>query len=543
MNLLNVFYNKIRCLVIFALLISYEMITASAQPSGSVIDSIKNPIIPGFYPDPSICRVGDDYYVVNSSFEYFPGVPIFHSKDLVHWEQIGYCLTRPSQLNLAKAECSRGVWAPTIRYNKGLFYMVVGNVSNGGNIIVTAKDPAGEWSDPVKVDQGWWCDPDLFFDDDGKVYFCNPGNGIIISQIDPATGKKIVASKTIWYGTEKGGAEGPHIYKIKGYYYLLVAEGGTEYGHAISIARSKNIWGPYESCPRNPILSNMGLWYQNTPQCTGHGDLVEDQNGNWWVVFLGVRNSQLFLQHLGRETYLVPVTWDKDGWPVVNGDGHASFIVKGPFLPSKPVKQIPAKDDFDTSKLGLQWNFIRNPRSEDWSLTKKQGWLSLRCAPESIKDTSSMAFIGRRQQYFNFEVITLVDFQAKTPNEEAGLMVEMNNLHHYEIAVSKDAKGPCILVRYNLGNMSTVIFREQIAAGMVKLKISGDKNFYYFSYALSDGKFKEVSKMGTKYISAEVVVGFTGTYLGMYATGNGVKSENFAAFDWFSFVNTKPELE
>jgi len=528
------------------MLILWYGIASIAQTSGIYgIDSIKNPIIPGFYPDPSICRAGDDYYVVNSSFEYFPGVPISHSKDLVHWEQIGYCLTRPSQLNLTNAVCSRGIWAPTIRYSNGLFYMITCNVSRGGNFFITAKDPEGEWSDPVQVELGWG-DPDLFFDDDGKAYICGPTgpSGIILGRIDPLTGKKIGNSKSIWLGSGNGYSEGPHIYKTNGYYYLLVAEGGTEYGHSISIGRSKNIWGPYESCPRNPILCNMGvLWFQNTPQCTGHGDLVEDQNGNWWVVFLGVRNSQLFSQHLGRETYLAPVTWDKEDWPVINGNGHASFIVKGPFLPSKPVKQSPLKDDFDLKKLGLQWNFIRNPLPEDWSLSKKAGWLSLRCSPHSIKDTAALAFLGRRQQYFNFEAITLVDFQAETPNEESGLMVEMNNLHHYEIAVSRDEKGPCILVRYNLGSLSTVVFREQIPSGPIKLKISGDKNFYYFSYALSDGKFKDVSKMGTKYISSEVAVTYTGTYLGMYATANGLKSNNYAAFDWFSFVNTKPELE
>ena len=215
---------------------------------------IGNPIIPGFYPDPSICRVGRDYYLVTSSFEYFPGVPIFHSRDLVHWRQIGHCLTRPSQLPLHEAKASKGIYAPTLRHHAGRFYMVTTNTSHGGNFWVTAEDPAGEWSEPVWLDQPG-IDPSLLFDD-GKVYLTSSGNAQC--QIDPATGKRLGDLRRTWAGTGGGFLEAPHLYKIRGRYYLVTAEGGTGRGHMVTIARADNPWGPFENCPHNPILSNRG---------------------------------------------------------------------------------------------------------------------------------------------------------------------------------------------------------------------------------------------------------------------------------------------
>jgi xylan 1,4-beta-xylosidase len=201
-----------------------------------------NPVVAGFYPDPSVCRVGDDYYLVTSTFEYFPGVPVFHSKDLIHWTQIGHCLTRASQLPLANCAASGGIYAPTIRYHKGLFYMTTTHVTGGGNFYVTAKDPAGEWSDPVYVKQGG-IDPTIFFDGD-KTYFLSTADGITMSEMDLSTGQLTGLPRVIWRGTGGRYPEGPHLYKKDGYYYLLIAEGGTEYGHKVTIARSRSIWGP-----------------------------------------------------------------------------------------------------------------------------------------------------------------------------------------------------------------------------------------------------------------------------------------------------------
>ena len=241
----------------------------------------QNPILPGFHPDPSICRVGDDFYLVTSSFEYFPGLPIYHSRDLVHWEQIGHCLTRDSQVHLVTgAPNCLNIYAPTIRYHDGLFYVIVTNVTgdNHGNFIITAKDPAGEWSDPIALPFPG-IDPSLFFDEDGKVYYLGTDGGIYLSEMDITTGAAIGETHRLWQGTANN-PEGPHLYKIDGMYYLLLAQGGTELCHMAVLARSESILGPYEPCPHNPILTNIG---QSLPiKAAGHADLVEDADGNWW---------------------------------------------------------------------------------------------------------------------------------------------------------------------------------------------------------------------------------------------------------------------
>ena len=268
----------------------------------------KNPVIPGFHPDPSVCRVGDDYYLVNSSFGYFPGVPLFHSRDLINWEQIGNCLTRSSQLSLKNASLLwGGIYAPTIRYNDGMFYMITTNMSDKGNFIVHTDNPADEWSDPVWLKQGG-IDPSLYFED-GKCYMVsNPDNGINLCQIDPLTGTQLTESKVIWNGTGGRYPEGPHIYKKDNWYYLLISEGGTEYGHKITIARSRNIYGPYLENPSNPILTHINMNAQNNPiQGTGHADIVEATDSSYWMVCLAFR-SQTGCHHLlVHETYLAYV--------------------------------------------------------------------------------------------------------------------------------------------------------------------------------------------------------------------------------------------
>jgi xylan 1,4-beta-xylosidase len=289
-----------------------------------------NPVIPGFYPDPSICWVGDDYYLVTSSFEYFPGVPIFHSKDLVNWRQIGHCLTTERQLPLAKAWSSGGIYAPTIRHHDGSFYMITTNVSGVGNFFVRSEQPVGPWSDPIPVAQSG-IDPSLFFDDDGRVYFQSArngdeGNGIYQCEIDISTGSMLTESRLIWKGTGGAHPEAPHLYKINGYYYLIIAEGGTEYGHMVTIARSSDPYGPYEPCPNNPILSHRSL--SSSIHATGHADLVQAHDGSWWAVFLGIRPvSYPFGHHLGRETFLAPVTWSSDGWPVIGHGGRGLWYL------------------------------------------------------------------------------------------------------------------------------------------------------------------------------------------------------------------------
>ena len=277
----------------------------------SSCQELHNPIIPGFHPDPSIVKVGDDYYIVNSSFQYFPGVPIYHSKDLVNWEHIGNVLSKESQLPLKDATSWQGIYAPTIRYHDGTFYMITTNIGNGGNFMVKTKDPKGPWSEPIWLKQEG-IDPSLFFEN-GKVYMVSNPNGIItLCEIDPETGEQLTPSKGLWKGCGGRYPEGPHIYKKDGYYYLLISEGGTELAHHLTIARSKDIYGPYEPNPNNPILTNCNMKGQGSQiQGTGHGDFVQATDGSWWVVFLAYRNYGGSYHHIGRETFIAPVEWKK----------------------------------------------------------------------------------------------------------------------------------------------------------------------------------------------------------------------------------------
>ncbi len=497
-----------------------------------------NPIIPGFHPDPSFCRVGENYYLVTSSFEYFPGVPIFHSRDLVHWRQIGHCLTRASQLPLDKAPSSSGIYAPTIRYNDGLFYMVTTNVAAGGHFYVTAKDPAGEWSEPVWFDQGG-IDPSLFFDDDGKVYFTstapdNPQQGCIIqSEIDIKTGERLTEPRKLWTGTGGQYPEAPHLYKINDLYYLMIAEGGTDWGHMVTIARSESPWGPFLPAPRNPILTHRStcLPIQNT----GHADLIQAHDGTWWLTFLGTRPIWNW-HHLGRETFLAPVQWDDDGWPLVGDNGTISILVDCEGLSPKEPDAPELRDDFDSPTLGLQWNYLRNPVLENYSLAERTGWLRLRGSAVTLDDVDSPTFVGRRQEHFDCTISARIEFEPESDHEEAGLTVLMNERHHYEIAIGLRHGEKQIFVRKRIGAIRMVEAVQGIPAGPVILQIKAREEEYAFQCVLSDGQVISLAIGETRYLSKEVAGGFTGVYFGMYATGNGRSCGVPADFDGFEYL-------
>jgi len=495
----------------------------------------RNPIISGCHPDPSICRAGDDYYLVNSSFEYFPGVPIFHSRDLFNWKEIGHCLTRKSQLKLEKAKSSNGIFAPTIRCHDGTFYMTTTNFTIGGNFFVSTDDPAGEWSDPIWVDQEG-IDPSLFFDE-GKVYYATSGReGILQSEIDMRTGKKTGDVICVWKGTGGQFPEGPHMYKRGGLYYLMIAEGGTEYGHMETIARSSSPRGPFEACPHNPILTHRSI--SSPVQAVGHADMVEAADGTWWAACLGIRPSGYpYRHHLGRETFLVPVRWSSDGWPVMGEDGR---IPAETLTSDAPVRgagtEGSVRDDFNSAKLDVNWNFLRNPNVDDWSLSDRPGWLRLASSPVTLNDEDSPAFLGRRQEHFECRVSTLVDFMPRSDNEEAGLVIRMNETHHYEIALTCRGDKRCVIVRRRIGSLSSVVAREEIPGGNVTLSIKADRDTYYFSYSVGSSQEKTIASGETKYLATEVAGGFIGVYLGMYATANGRTSGTPAYFDWFEYV-------
>jgi alpha-N-arabinofuranosidase len=377
-------------------------------------------------------------------------------------------------------------------------------------------------------------DPSLFFDDNGRVYFTwTHSGGIDQFQIDIQTGQPLTDPRLVWSGTGGRYPEAPHLYHIDGAYYLMIAEGGTEYGHMETIARSTSPWGPFEPCPRNPILTHRNRG-GHPVQGTGHADLVQAHDGSWWMVFLAFRPDGLY-HHLGRETFLAPLTWDADGWPRVYHDGTIELDMDAECLPPVPWDVEPVRDDFDTTTLRLCWNFLRNPYPESWSLTERPGWLRLKCSAVTLNESDSPAFIGRRQQHFECKAAVSLDFSPNREGEEAGLTVLMNDTHHDEIAVGWSDGGRCVFVRRRIGDLSKVVAQERIPDGHVVLQIQADRARYIFSYALDGNSPRILARNTTRYLSSEVAGGFTGVYLGMYATGSGEPSTAPADFDWFDY--------
>ena len=374
--------------------------------------SFRNPILTGMNPDPSICRVGDDFYLVTSTFEYFPGLPIYHSKDLVHWQLLGYALNSPSSNPLKGCVASYGgQYAATLRYHDGKFYVIGTNYGGQGSrgiFYVSATNPAGPWSEPTWIDE-WYVDPSLEFVND-TVYFLSPDNAgsFLLGTIDLATGKFIEPLRKVASGLGGSSPEGPHFYKINGYYYIMSAEGGTGYEHREVIQRSKSPWGPYEPSPINPVLSNMNV-PENPIQATGHADIVQLSDGSWWIVCLGIRPHDGRFQHLGRETFLAPLTWDENGWPKVGVDGVVGEEYAAPNLPVHVWEQIPVRDDFEKHDLNLYWNFLRNPYARDWSLTERNGYLRLKGSALNFDELDSPAFICRRQTAFDALIATKIN--------------------------------------------------------------------------------------------------------------------------------------
>lgn len=499
----------------------------------------KNPIIPGFNPDPSVCRVGDDFYLVTSSFEYFPGLPIYHSKDLINWKQIGHCLTRDSQLSLHKVSASGGLYAPSIRYHDGLFYVICTNVSDKGNFYCTATDPSGPWSDPIWVDIKS-IDPDIFWDEDGKTYFVTQGDeGIRVTEIDIKTGKVLSPERLVWGGIGGRFPEAPHIYKKDGFYYLLLGEGGTEYMHSATIGRSKNIFGPYESCPLNPILTHANRRGQgNTIQGVGHADLVQAKDGSWWMVFLGFRVTHQWAYYhvLGRETFLAPVDWPKGGWPQVNGNGTVSLNMDVPTLPLHPVEKEAVRTNFDTDKLGFEWQYLRNPIRENYSLTEKKGWIRISTSPYTLNETEAISMICRRQAEHDFRAETLLEFNSSANNEEAGMTLIQNNTHHYDLLLKKSGSQYIVQLRVKVGSLSYIAGEKQVKSNKLKLKIEGTPSQYAFYCTEADSdNFNELGRLDTRYLSTEVAGGFTGVMIGLYTSSNGKPSKAKAYFDWFDY--------
>ena len=504
--------------------------------------SYRNPILAGFHSDPSVVAARDRFYMVHSTFTFFPGIPVFESEDLVHWKQVGNAIHRPEQLDFDGLGVSRGVFAPAIEYHDGTFYVVNTSVDAGGNFIVTATDPAGPWSDPFWLPGIGGIDPSLFFDDDGKAYILNNDEpevpvrydghrAIWLQEIDIATKQPFGPRKVLIDGGVKPEQnpiwiEGPHLYKVDGWYYLNNAEGGTSVNHSQVILRSRDVWGPYQPYEHNPILTQRDLDPERPLPVTnaGHADLVKGPDGSWWAVFLASRNYGIDHYNTGRETFLLPVTW-KDGWPTILPQGEKiPYVLAGPSFMRRPAEQAPMtgnftwRDEFDAPQLQLGWMSVRVPRQPWFDFTARPGQLTIQPLAEGLDTLKNPAFLARRQQHLRFDASIALDVpQAGTA---AGIAAFQSEQYWYFLGVRRAGEGAELFVEKRGGEApARVVASRAIAAGdALKLRISGDEGAYSFAFDADGNGWQPLLENddGT-ILSTDVAGGFVGATLGPFA--------------------------
>jgi xylan 1,4-beta-xylosidase len=545
------------------------------------MNMIQNPILPGFHPDPSICRVGKDYYIATSTFEWWPGVRIHHSQDLVNWSHCAYALTNKDQLDLSGHPDSTGIWAPCLSYADNQFWLIytdvrslAGAYKDTHNYLITAPSIHGPWSEPIYLNSSGF-DPSLFHDDDGRRWLLNqqwihhpkhqPFNGILLQEYDSKNRKLIGSVKNIFATTALGCVEGPHLYKRNGYYYLLTAEGGTSYEHAVTFARSKSMDGPYELMPSNPLLTA----HHKDPkalQRAGHASLVETQHGEWYLAHLcgrplewagpnaGKADNTHGYGHLhcvlGRETALQQVQWREDGWLELVGGGnvprHEVAAPKGLAIQDKPLTL--ARDDFDAAELNHDFNSLRIPVDATWmSLTERPGFLRLK-GRESLMSLFEQSLVARRQQHFNCRVETLLDFTPDNFQQMAGLVAYYSTANHSYLHVTADPiSGQRLLHLYvnRDGALSEPNPSIQITPGSVKLKLEFTHDQYQYFYALANDDWQAFgAPLPAAMLSDESATrsrdgyfysfGFTGNYIGVACQDLG-GTRKAADFDYFVY--------
>lgn len=481
-----------------------------------------NPVQKGFYPDPSVCFADGKYYMVCSSFQYFPGVPLFESDDLVNWTQIGHVLTRKNQVMLEKINSSGGVFAPTIRYHDGRFYMVTTNDTTHQNFYVYTDDIHGEWSDPIYVDQGG-IDPSLFFEN-GKTYFMSNGaddegkGGVVQCEINIETGERLSPRRCLWQGSGGRYLESPHMYRINGSYYLMAAEGGTEYGHMITYARSESVWGPFEGYAKNPVLTNRNK-APNIIQGIGHGDLIQDENGNWHILCLGFRQLGIWQPYhfLGREVFLTPVQFHEDGWFTAGTDGTTADSYESPYGTEQAEKKL---FTFENTDWNIDWCFMRHPHEEDYDLGAD--YAVLNGTDITLDMVDSPTFVGLRQRDFNADISLDVDVECG----EGGFTLFITENEHYDIAVRKTAGGFEAVLKLNIGGIKHIQKTIPLKSGSATLKVNAGNYAYGFG-VIEDGEYTELGFGFTKYLSSEVAEGFTGVVMGIYAVNGKAGFRNF----------------
>lgn len=503
---------------------------------------LSNPVLPGSHPDPSVCRVGPDYYLVTSTFEYFPGLPIYHSRDLAHWRLLGHVLDRPSQLPLQGVPASGGLYAPTIRHHDGVFYVVctlVNGTRESGNFVVTATDPAGEWSEPQWLPEADGFDPSLFFDDDGRAWWTatrevrSPGQTEVwMREFDPVGLKLIGDERVLWRGgamREAVWLEAPHLYKVDGRYVLLCAEGGTDFEHSVVVATADEVTGPYRASKLNPLLTHRHLGRDHPVAATGHADLVCTQAGQWYAVLLATRPYGGYYYNLGRETFVVPVSWENGGPVFSPGSGRVEDHYDVPDLPAHPWPEVAETDDFDAPELDPVWLFLRTPEERFFSLTDRPGHLRLLARPESVTEQVTPSMIVRRQQHQDFHASCVLEFDAAGPAEAAGLVLLQNNDYHVRLMLGADRE--VTLVR-RVAGQEELLARTRLGEGLVSLCFEAVGQDHQALVAVGGEAWQPLGEtFDGSALSTPVAGGFTGVHIGLYATGAG----SWADFDSFTY--------
>ncbi|THF72693.1 glycoside hydrolase family 43 protein [Cohnella fermenti] len=520
---------------------------------------MRNPVLTGFNPDPSIVRVGDDYYLATSTFEWFPGVAIYHSKDLANWRLHAYPLDRTSLLDLRGNPSSGGIWAPALSHHEGTFYLLYTDMKSFkraskdmANYLITATDIRGPWSEPIYL-HGRGFDPFLFHDDDGRKWVANmrwdpradkPNfGGIELQEFSVAEGGMVGPVHLLTKGSSLGVTEGPQLVRRDGWYYLLLAEGGTGYNHAASLARSRELLGPYEFAPRTPFMTTIAH-PEHPLQKAGHGALVETQRGDWYMPHICARPlAGRRLSPLGREIAIQRVEWTDDGWLQLAGGGILPELeIEGPGLAWHPWPEEPATDHFDAARLSIHLQTLRIPADESWlSLTERPGWLRLR-GQESIYSWNRQSMVARRLQHWRAEVETCLEFEPKSMYQSAGLACFCDEMDHFYLRVTRDEEwGKHVRVTYSVAGRcvepeGAVIRAEGWERIYLKAVFDADSLRFYASPSGGDwqavGPALDAGQLSDDF---EGKLGFTGTMLGLCA--QDLEGTRLAAdFDYMTYI-------
>ncbi|MDO7848640.1 glycoside hydrolase family 43 protein [Hymenobacter sp. M29] len=551
------------------LLLPAALLGAFLSPTVGAAQSITltNPILSGFYPDPSIVKVGPDYYLVNSTFSYFPGIPVMHSRDLKNWEQVGSVISRPSQMNFLGDRMTRGLFAPAIHYHNGIYYVTCTLIDRKGNFVVTAKNPAGPWSDPVYLPEVKGIDPSLFFEENKAyvVYNSDPPDNkslysghrtIKIIELDPeklatrgeakilVNGGVDISQKPVWI-------EGPHLMQANGWYYLYAAEGGTSVNHSEVVFRSHSPLGPFVPYEKNPILTQRSLLAdrKNPITSAGHAQFVEGPDGKTYAVFLAVRPYEGNYYNTGRETFIAPVVW-KDEWPIIDtGANGVQYEYKASYREVKQPGALPQSGNFAYTltfekQLDPSLLFMRTVDSTSFSLSKAKG-LTLKLKPETCAELGSPAFIGKRQQHQYCTTETELTFSPKGDAEQAGLVAFQDEKHFYFLCKSM-AHGRPVLTLYQSTNEPKImsLLAEaplKSATAKVQLRIRAEGDTYGFGFS-EDGKTWTTlkDKVDAHFLSTQEAGGFIGCLIGFYATSSGKPTTNSASYKWLKYAGNDP---